>query len=265
MIGAKDKYALVTGASSGIGYEFAKLFAKDGKNLVVVARSQDKLEALKTEIENKWGTSVVVLPRDLSDPNAPQEIFSELESQNIDVDVLVNNAGFTGYGMFAETELQRELEMIQVNVISVVHLTKLFLNKMMRNKSGKILNVASLVAFVPTPLESVYSGTKSFVLNFTEALANEVKGTGVSVTCLCPGIPGVAKTSFYKRANMDNIRAAKLPMMDAARVAKDGYIALRKGKVIALPGLLNRLVPFLVRITPRNMLARMARASMEPA
>lgn len=154
MIGSKEKYALVTGASSGIGYELAKLFAQDGKDIVVVARSQDRLEKLKAEIENKHGTKVIVLPKDLSKPDAPQQIFSELEKKNINVDVLVNNAGFPVHGKFAETDFKEELNMIQVNITALTHFTKLFMKKMVDNKSGWILNVASTAGFSPFPLFS---------------------------------------------------------------------------------------------------------------
>ena len=260
MIGNKDRYALVTGASSGIGYELAKLLAKDGKNLVVVARSQDRLEELKTEIENKYGTTVRVLPKDLSDPRAPQEIFSELEKEDINVDVLVNNAGFGVYGMFSETDLQEELRMIQVNATSLIHLTKLFLKGMVDNGSGSILNVASVCSFLSTPLESVYCATKSLVLHFSEALANELQGTGVSVTCLCPGL---AKTLFHKRANMENTKIAKRKMMDAATVAEAGYKALRRGKVIAIPGLIYKFAPLLARVAPRSAVTKIVRSQHE--
>ena len=261
MIGSRERYALVTGASSGIGYELAKLFAKDGKNIVVVARSQDKLEELKTQIEGKYGTSVMVLPKDLSDPKAPQQIFSELEKEAIKVDVLVNNAGFGVWGKFPETDLQEELAMIQVNITSLIHLTKLFLKGMLENKSGWILNVASLCAFTPVPMESVYCSTKAGVLHFSEAIANELKGTGVSVTCLCIGL---AKTEFHKRARMESARAAKRKMMDAATVAQDGLNDLKKGKVISIPGLQYRVWPFLVRFLPRNLVIRIMRSQHEP-
>ena len=262
MIGNKERYAVVTGASSGIGYELAKLLAKDGKNIVVLARRQDKLEALKTEIESKYGTMVRVLPKDLSDPKAPPEIFSELEKEHINVDVLVNNAGFGVYGKFSETELQKELEMVQVNLVSLIHLTKLLLKGMMRNKSGYILNVASLCAFTPVPLESVYCSTKAGVLHFSEALANELKGTGVSVTSLCIGL---AETGFHKRAKMEDTKVAKRKMMDAATIAQDGLNALKKGKVITVPGLQYKVWPLLARVLPRNLIIRIMRTQHERA
>ena len=261
MIGSKDRYVLVTGASSGIGYELANLFAKDGKNLVIVARSQDRLEELKTKIEDEYETTVIVLPKDLSNPNSPQEIFSELQKRHINVDVLVNNAGFAVWGKFSETDLQEELEMIQVNVTSLIHLTKLFLKGMLENKSGWILNVASLCAFTPVPLESVYCGTKANILHFSEALANELKGTSVSVTCLCIGL---AKTGFHKRARMESARVAKRKMMDAATVAQASLDALRRGQVICIPGLQYKVWPLLARVVPRNLITRIMRSQHEP-
>jgi len=260
MIGSKESYALVTGASSGIGYEMAKILAKDGKNTVIVARTQDRLEKLKDEIENKYGTSVRVLPKDLSDPRSPQEIFSELEKEAIKVDVLVNNAGFGIYGMFYDTDLQEELGMIQVNATSLIHLTKLFLKGMVDNGSGSILNVASVCSFLSTPLESVYCATKALVLHFSEALANELRGTGVSVTCLCPGL---ARTEFQKRAHMENSKIARRKMMDAATVAEAGYKALKRGKGIVIPGLEYKFAPWFARFAPRNIVTRVVRSQHE--
>ena len=262
MIGKGDQYALVTGASSGMGYELAKLFAKDGKNIVVVARSRDKLDELKAEIESKCGTIVKVLPKDLSDPKSPQEIFAELEKESVNVDVLVNNAGFAVYGKFAETDWDKESEMIQVNITSLTHLTKLFLKNMLENKSGKIMNVASGVGFVSAPMFSVYAATKSHVLHFTEALANELKGTGITVTCLCPG---ATETLFWQRSDGENCRAGKGRMTSAATVAKVGYSALKKGKVLAMPDLASRSVPFILRFAPRGIIIKMVRWQFERA
>jgi short-subunit dehydrogenase len=262
MIGSKEKYALVTGASSGIGYEMAKLFAQDGKNIVVVARSQDRLEKLKTEIENKSGTKVIVLVKDLSKPNAPQEIFSELGKKSINVDVLVNNAGFNVYGEFAGTDWGQEAEMLQVNITSLTQLTKLFLKKMLENKSGKIMNVASGAAFAPLPLSSVYAATKAYVLHFSEALANEVEGTGVSVTCFCPA---ATRSRFYERANAEDIKMAKGRMMDSDRAARIGYAALKKGKVIKVAGVSTSLICFAPRLAPRSLVTKISRSFLERA
>ena len=260
MIGSKEKYAIVTGASCGIGYEMAKILAKDGKDIVIIARSRDQLEDLKKEIENKHGTKVKVLAKDLSDPKAPPEIFSELEKAKIYVDVLVNNAGFGVYGMFLETDLREELDMIQVNAASLIHLTKLFLKGMVEDKSGYILNAASLCAFLPTPMEAVYCSTKAFVLHFSEALANELQGTGVKVTCLCVGL---ARTGFQKRAHMENCKVAKRKMMDAATVAEAGYKALKRGKLIEIPGLVYKFAPLFARFAPRNTVTRVVRSQHE--
>jgi short-subunit dehydrogenase len=262
MISSKDGYALVTGASSGIGYELAKLFARDGKNVVVVARRQDRLEELRHEVEGKHGTSVIVLPKDLSSPGAPHEIFLDLQERGIEVDVLVNNAGFCVYGLFPDTDLDEELRMIQVNATSLVHLTKLFLKGMVENGSGGILNVASLCSFFSTPLESVYCATKALVLHFSEALASELQGTGVTVTCLCPGL---ARTEFHQRARMENSKVAKRRMMDAAAVAEAGYKGLGKGKLIVVPGLEYKFGPWFARLAPRGLVTRVVRSQHEAA
>jgi len=263
MIGSKEKYALVTGASSGIGYELAKLFAQDGKNIVVVARSRDKLEELKKEVETKHGTKVRVLVKDLSDPKSPQEIFSELMNESVNVDVLVNNAGFAVYGKFPDSDWQKEAEMLQVNIVSLTQLTKLFLNKMLENKSGKILNVSSGVGFIPSPWCSVYGGTKHYVLGFSNAISNELKGTGVSVTCFCPSN---TRTLFYKRANAENCRSYKrgFAAMDAATTAKLGYRALAKGKTTAAAGLPLSLMMFGTRFIPRNLVCSLSGRLMQP-
>jgi short-subunit dehydrogenase len=263
MIGSKERYALVTGASSGIGYELAKLFAEDGKNLVVVSRTRSRLEELKREIEENYGSSVRVIASDLSNPNSPEEIFSELGRAEIRVDVLVNNAAFGVYGVFSETDLQKELEMIQVNVTALTHLTKLFMRGMVESKYGRILNVGSIGSFAPVPLEAVYGASKAFVLSFSEALANELKGTGVGVTCLCPGL---TDTGFYERAvgkTLDQNKRQK--MLAAAKVARAGYRALEKGRGSAVPGFLYKLLPIGVRVFPRSWILRMSRWVMEQA
>lgn len=264
MIGSKDSYALITGASAGMGYEYAKLFAKDGKNIVVLARSRDKLEGLKKDLEKAQGTKVMVLVKDLSDPKAPQEVFSELEKAGMNIDVLVNNAGYDVYGKFQDTDWQKEAAMIQVNVLALTQLTKLFLKKMLENRSGKILNISSSAGFGPTPWSSVYGGTKHYVLGFSNAIAHELKGTGVSVTCFCPGN---TKTLFFERAGAEDCKADKrrILQMDAVTAAKHGYKALAKGKTTASPGLLNGLSVFLIRLMPRNSVCSFADFLMQPA
>jgi len=258
MIGSKDSYALVTGASSGIGYELARLFAKDRKNIVAVARSKNKLEELKEECENEYGTIVRVLVKDLSDPKSPQDIYYELEKDGVNVDVLVNNAGFAVHGKFAMTDWDKEAEMIQVNITTLTNLTKLFLNKMLEKKSGKILNIASVAGFLPSPWLSAYGATKSYVLNFSEALSYEVRGTGVTVTCFCPGN---TKTLFWERANAEDSKAHRrqFMFMDASTVARLGYKALAKGKTTVIAGLpMSLAMMFATRLLPRGLATKMS-------
>jgi hypothetical protein len=263
MIGKKESYALITGASSGMGYEYAKLFARDGKNIVVLARSRDKLEDLKKYLEKQHGTKVMVLVKDLSDPRAPQEVFSELEKAGINVDVLVNNAGFAVYGKFCDSDWQKESEMLQVNIIALTQLTKLFLRKMLERRSGKILNVSSGVGFAPSPWLSAYGGTKHNVLGCSNAIANELKGTGVTVTCFCPSN---TRTMFYKRANAENARSNKRGFlaMDAATAAKLGYGALKKGRTTASAGLPMTLMMFATRFMPRNLVCSFSKSVLQP-
>jgi short-subunit dehydrogenase len=265
MIGSKESYALITGASSGMGYEYAKLFARDGKNIVVLARSRDKLEGLKQDLEKQHGTKVMVLVKDLSDPKASQEVFSELEKAGISIDVLVNNAGYDVYGLFSVTDWQKEAEMIQVNILALTQLTKLFLKKMIEKKSGKILNISSMGGLIPCAWSSAYSGTKYYVLGFSNALAHELKGTGVSVTCFCPGN---TRTLFFQRADAEAAKMSKrgLFSMDAATAARHGYKALAKGKTTAAPGFLMSATMFLLRLMPRNLVTSvMSSLMMEPA
>ena len=263
MIGSKDSYALVTGASSGMGYEYAKLFAKDGKNIVVVARSGDKLEGLKRDVEKDHGTKVMVLVKDLSDPKAPQEVFSELEKAGINIDVLVNNAGFDVYGKFQDTDWRKEAEMLQVNIIALTQLTKLFLKKMLEKKSGKIMNISSMVGLVPAPWSSVYGGTKHYVLGFSNAIAHELKGTGVSVTCFCPGN---TKTAFWERGGARDAKGNRRGTlaMDAASAARFGYRALKKRRTTAVAGPVYSLMMFGIRFMPRRLACYVMDSSMQP-
>ena len=258
MIGQEGKYALITGASGGIGYELVKLFAKDDKDLIIVSRNKDRLEQVKAEIEDRYHNKVRVLPKDLSHPQAPSEIYSELKKDNIEVDVLVNNAGFAIYGPFSDTDLQKELEMIQVHITSLTYMTKLFLGKMLENKSGKILNVSSSIAFLSVPLFSVYAASKAYTLHFSEALANELQRTGVSVTCLCPS---PTETLFYKKEDTRESKTAGGKMMDAVTVARAGYTALKRGEISVTPGFIKgKLLMVFARILPRNLLTKIMRA-----
>lgn len=249
--------ALVTGASMGLGAEFARLLAADGHDLVLVARSEDRLRSVQREIEGLHGAAVRLIVKDLGRPAAPAEIFEELRSAGVEVDVLVNNAGFGGYGIFHESDLPNDLDMLQVNVTALTHLTHLFLRGMVSRRRGTILNIASTAAFQPGPLQSVYYATKAYVLSFTEALANELRGTGVTATVVCPG---PTPTGFQARANVGNLRGLRLLMrMSAEDVARVGYAAMKKGRVVVIPGALNRIVAFLVRFFPRRLVTAVVR------
>ncbi|HYO48475.1 MAG TPA: SDR family oxidoreductase [Chloroflexia bacterium] len=255
------KTALITGASGGIGYELARIFAREGYNLVLVARTESKLAQIKGDFEKKHGISVKVLAKDLADPSAPQEIFSELQAEAISVDALVNNAGFTVYGPFAETSLEKELELLQVNMVALTHLTKLFLPGMIEKGWGKVLNVASTAAFQPGPLMACYYASKAYVLYFSEALAAELEGKGVTVTALCPG---PTETGFQKRGNMEDSKlVAGRKIMDARTVAKAGYRALMKGQPVVVPGLRNWVMAEAIRFIPRKMVARIVGRAQE--
>lgn len=262
MANSSGKVALITGASGGIGLELAKLFATDGHDLVLVARSADALQKLATELSGTHGIRARVIARDLCDPRAPDEIYLELKEACVAVDFLVNNAGFGTFGFFAETTPVQLLEMMQVNMAALTHLTRLFVNNMIAKRSGRILNVASTAAFQPGPLMAVYYATKAYVLSLSEALANELHGSGVTVTVLCPG---PTLTGFQKRANMEKspLVTGTLPVMDAVGVAKIGYRGLMKGKTIVIPGFVNRVLVFSVRLGPRKLVTAIARRIQE--
>jgi len=254
--GNQAKTALITGASGGIGYEFAKLFAQDEYNLVLIARSQEKLAHVAEDLQNKFGILVKVILKDLAVPTAPEEIFTELQNEGITIHVLVNNAGFATYGFFADTDLNAELQMMQVNMVVLTHLTKLFLREMVKQQEGKILNVASTAAFQPGPLMAVYYATKSYVLSFSEAIANELEGTGVTVTALCPG---PTATEFQKRADMEQSRLVSGKIMDVETVARIGYSGLMNNQTVVIPGFKNQLLAQSVRFLPRNFVTQIVR------
>jgi short-subunit dehydrogenase len=225
--------------------------------VVLVARNKERLVALAGELEAAYGVRARVIEADLAQPQAPEEIYQQVGLQGVAVDVLINNAGFGTHGLFAETDLRSELEMLQVNVVALTHLTKLFLRDMLARGHGKVLNVASTAAFQPGPLMAVYYATKAYVLSFSEAVANEVQGTGVTVTALCPG---PTATGFSRRASMEETRLVRSPlMMDAAAVARVGYRAMMAGKVVAIPGWANRAMTTVVRLTPRGLVTRFVR------
>jgi len=258
----KTKYALITGASSGIGLELAKLFAKDHYNLLIVARDNNKLMDAATELK-KTGVEVLFFPKDLFKPEAATELYNEIKDKGITVDVLVNNAGHGHYGEFLYTALEMELDIIQLNVISLVTLTKLFLKDMVERGEGKILNTSSIASKSPGPWQSVYHATKAFVQSFTEAVRVEVKDKGVSITAL---LPGVTDTDFFNKANMTHSKIAqdKSKMADPKDVAKDGYDALMAGKDMVISGFQNKIGVALNNITPDEKNAEKTGKSQEP-
>ncbi|GBD87949.1 D-beta-hydroxybutyrate dehydrogenase [bacterium BMS3Abin03] len=234
-----NKTALITGASSGIGYELAKIFAKDGYNLVLVARNEQKLNQLKSELSGKHNITVKVLPKDLSKPHAAEEIFNEVKNESISIDVLVNNAGFGIFNDYWNTDYKKEQEMLQVNIMSLARLTNLFAKDMIKRGDGKILNVASTAAFQPGPMMAGYYASKSFVLSYSQAINFELKKRGVQVSTLCPG-PTI--TEFQTRAGMGNINLFKKSLtMTAEQVAKIGYKGLMKGKPVIIAGITNKI------------------------
>jgi len=260
------KTALLTGASGGIGYELAKLFARDSYNVVLVARSGERLREIAARLTSEYGASVKVIPKDLSVGTSPQEIFEEVQAEGISLDILVNNAGFGAHGPFSETNLGDELEMMQVNMVSLTHLTKLFLPGMLSRRQGRIMNVASMGAFQPGPLIAVYCASKAYVLSLSEALAEELRGSGVTMTVLCPG---PVRTGFASRAQTEGTKVMKGGLLtkvwEADDVAACGYRGLMKGKTIVIPGKRYRMAALLVRVLPRKMTTRFARMTMDEA
>jgi hypothetical protein len=246
--------ALVTGASAGLGAEFARLCAADGYDVVLVARSAPRLAALAASLASTYSVKARPLVADLSSPAAPPEIFAQMSGTP--VDLLINNAGFGVRGAYAETDWARESSLMQVNMVSLAHLTKLFLPEMLRRRSGRILNVASTAAFVPGPFMAVYYASKAFVLSFSEALSNEVEGTGVSVTVLCPG---PTRTEFAEAAGIADSKLFHGPTMGAAEVALVGYRAMMAGKPSVIAGARNRWTMRGARLIPRSWIAATTR------
>ena len=247
---------LITGASSGIGHELALLFAADKSRVVLIARRKEKLESLAESCKNLSGQEPIVLPEDLNDPKSPDRLFEELSRRSVEVDVVVNNAGFGVLGSVAEIPLEKQLGMIQVNVAALTHLTRLFLPGMIERHRGGVLNVASVAAFQPGPGAAVYFATKAFVLSFTEALAEEVDGSGLKVTCLAPG---PTQTEFGAVSGMDKTEIFRKSIMNVMPVAREGYDGFRRGKTIVVPGIKNRAGIFGLRFAPRAIVRKIVK------
>jgi len=252
-----NKTVLITGASGGIGKELADRFAKDGYNVVLVARSEDKLTELAKKYQESYRVQATVFAKDITLPGVAEEIAAELKEKGITIDYLVNNAGFGLYGEFLETKLEQEMNMIDVNIKALTIMTKLFLPDMVKRRQGGVMNVASLVGFFPGPMMSVYYATKAYVLSFTEALENEVSGTGVIVTALCPGL---TSTGFVDRSGMGASKLSNGAIMEAGQVAEEGYRGFLRGKTLIIPGARNRFNAFMPRMLPRKMMTRVIRS-----
>jgi len=249
--------ALITGASNGIGLELAKIHASKGGNLVLVARNKTKLDELKLDLESKYKISVYTIGKDLSVNNSAQEVYEETRKQNIQIEYLINNAGFGDFGMFAETDWNKELQMINLNITTLTYFTKLYLQDMVKRRSGKIMNVASTAAFQSGPTMAVYYSTKAYVLSFSEAIDNEVSDKGVSVTTLCPG---ATESGFQAAAAMEEsnlVKGKKLPT--SKEVAEYGYASMLKGKTVAIHGLMNWIMANSVRFIPRAIVVKLTR------
>ena len=254
-----DNRVLITGASQGIGYEFAKLFAADGQHLVLLARDERRLRQIADELTAQHGVKVLVVAKDLSVPDVALEIFDELRREQVQVATLVNNAGFGVQGRFAELDCRRHLELLQVNVTALLQLTHLFLKPMLARREGKILNVASTAAFVPGPYQAMYYASKAFVHSFSQALAKELKGSGVTLTTVYPGL---TQSKFHARAGI--VRPQKIIMMDAATVARMGYRGMLAGKRTVVAGLRNRALILAMKLAPVRLITAAAERANRP-
>ena len=257
------KTALITGASSGIGQELARLFAEDGFNLILVARSEETLHRLSEVFESNYGTeNVTVIGKDLSEENAAQDVYDQVKAKGITVDVLVNDAGVSTYGMFAtETDWETEKSLIHLNVLTTTLMTKLFLKDMVARNEGKILNLASLVSITPFPLQAVYAASKSYIWNLSQSLVNELKDTNVTITAL---MPNATDTDFFNKAGASDTLVTEM-LDDAAMVAKDGYEGLMAGKAKVVPGgVKNKMTEVMAYVAPQGMLAGQMRTLNTP-
>lgn len=257
------KTALITGASSGIGRELARLFAKDGYKLVVVGRNTEMLEQLAATHRNQYGTETTIIQKDLADSKAPEEIYAETQGKGIQIDVLVNDAGFGEYGQFAtETDLEKELSIVQVNAVALMHLTKLYLKDMVARNDGKILMLGSEVSVFPNPMMAVYGATKAFIKSFSEAIRNELKDTNVTITVL---MPGATNTNFFNVAGAEHTKAADTAKTTSpSDVAKEGYEALMQGKDHVVAGWMNKARVAIGHVMPDPMAAASVRDNMRP-
>ncbi|TAE77003.1 MAG: SDR family oxidoreductase [Bacteroidetes bacterium] len=255
--------ALITGASNGIGLELAKIHASKGDNLILVARNVTKLNELKQSWEKQYKVAVHTIEKDLSKPNAAREVYDETIAKGLQVDYLINNAGFGDFGLFYQTDWNKELQMINLNITTLTQFTKLYLQDMVKRRSGKIMNVASTAAFQSGPTMAVYYATKAYVLSFSEAIDNEVRDKGITVTALCPG---ATESGFQAAAAMEEsalVKGKKLPT--SQEVAEYGYKSMMKGKTVAIHGLMNYIMANSVRFLPRSIVVKVTRKIQDKA
>lgn len=259
----RNQYALITGATSGIGYELAKLFARDGYSLILVARNKQRLQEVTDEFKQQFGVEITPLSKDLTNPYAAEEIYDRTKEMGITVNVLVNDAGQGLWGPFMQTDLERELEIIQLNICSLISLTKYFGQDMVKRNEGKILHLGSEAGTTPIPLFSVYAATKAFVISFSIALANELKDTNITVTVL---LPGATDTDFFHKADMeDTVTYREKELADPADVARDGYEALQKGESKIISGTKTKMHVFMSDLMGLKLSASSNRKLMEPS
>ena len=262
-MGKNNEYALVTGATSGIGYELAKLLAADGHHLILVSRTQEDLDKVADELKDAHGIDVTVIAKDLFYPGNAMELTDEIRDLGVTVNILVNDAGQGQYGPFVDADLERQLDIIHLNIESLVVLTHYFLKEMVGRNQGRILNLASIAGKTPGPWQAVYHGTKAFVHSFTEAIRSEVKETGVTITSL---LPGATDTDFFNKADMldaKNVKEGELA--DPAKVAKDGYEALMAGKDMVVSGFKNKMTVAMSNVMPDEKVADQVKKQQAPA
>ena len=254
------KTALITGASKGIGKELALIFAQNNTNLVLVARSSEILNQFKEHLVSSYSISVLTIVKDLCSPSSVEEMFNEIKENNIDIDYLVNNAGFGDYGSFASTPWETYEQMISLNVTTLTHLSHVFITDWKGRKPGRILNIASTAAFQPGPMMAVYFATKSFVLNLSEAIGRELKNDNITVTTLCPG---PTHTSFGEVSNINASDVVKSVKIATAKdVAALGYKSMMKGRATVIHGSINKLAPFVIRFLPRKWITNLSERVM---
>lgn len=255
------KYALITGGTQGIGLELAHVFAKNGYNLILVARSLQELHSTASEIKQYHKVEVVTLDRDLFKMETAEQIYNDVKTRGINVDVLVNNAGQGQYGLFVDNELTRELDIIHLNICSTIAMTKFFLKDMVARRDGKILNLSSMASKAPGPYQAVYHGTKAFIQSWTEAIRSETKDSGVTITAL---LPGATDTDFFNKANMNSSKILQGDLADPRTVAQDGFDALMTGKDMVVAGLKNKIMTAAMSLMPDEQAAELMKKQQEP-